>query len=501
MLLVSNGGPVSNVEEGGQDADPPKGGWVVRVLGSTGGDGTGVFRGPDQVKWDPDLEKLHVRTGPSFPWTTIPDRFEWIGDKPIGAPGRQVTFHRMLGAGPPVPPSELTNEEIAGHDEVTILRRRAERAEQAWKEASDSRDAWIKRFEGAETNTRAVTKAVQPYVTALEDLKRFLVQADVVSETVSALESPAFLVRAAADALGDRIPHSDRETIQQLRKFGDLAELLDILARQRDTLQQARERFRSLGLEDPDFNVLLIHAATEIQRLRVDLAAIRGASAELASTREEAKYSAEEADGLRNGWPAATQAERDVLVERAKQRRKWGDAHDDEEHLGGLPYAAAFLATSSAEVLEWYQDPGYLSWAVEVYNKHRRRERYVIAAALLVAEIDRLDRAESAASEDPSASVVTTFRLDIGPAPVMTAREFAWVATESAESGSPVGDSGASVDEIVNPERWEVRSTVATVTDPLSYSDSRIFEPPAGEGWEPFAGNGGGVLWRRKVLG
>lgn len=62
----------------------------------------------------------------------------------------------------------------------------------------------------------------------------------------------------------------------------------------------------------------------------------------------------------RNGVVCA--AERDVLAERAKQRIKWGDACPD--------------------------------WTLRL-NLNERRDELVIAAALLIAEIERLDRAAS----------------------------------------------------------------------------------------------------------
>jgi hypothetical protein len=94
------------------------------------------------------------------------------------------------------------------------------------------------------------------------------------------------------------------------------------------------------------------------------------------------------------GTPTRSGAEMDVLCERVKQRQKWGDAHDDRHEDGELAGAAAFLA--DPEYVE--DDPASLheedGWAIHLRAKHRadRRQQLVIAAALLLAEIERIDR-------------------------------------------------------------------------------------------------------------
>ena len=83
--------------------------------------------------------------------------------------------------------------------------------------------------------------------------------------------------------------------------------------------------------------------------------------------------------------PPRTQAETDVLAERAKQHAKWGNDHDDKHDPGDLAKAATHLTTG-----EWC----FESWPKELRKKHpATRDRLVIAAALLLAEIERLDRA------------------------------------------------------------------------------------------------------------
>ena len=86
-----------------------------------------------------------------------------------------------------------------------------------------------------------------------------------------------------------------------------------------------------------------------------------------------------------------TKAETDVLAERAKQRAKWGNAHDDDHRGDELADAAAMLAYSMRlDELTEVAPP----WALALANEHAldRRRELVIAAALLLAEIERIDR-------------------------------------------------------------------------------------------------------------
>lgn len=91
-----------------------------------------------------------------------------------------------------------------------------------------------------------------------------------------------------------------------------------------------------------------------------------------------------------------TQAEIDILAEREKQRQKWGDEHDDEHHSGEeLASAAAYLADPTTENLDGDGDDEDLGWIVHLRAriKDNRRKQLVIAAALLIAEVERIDRA------------------------------------------------------------------------------------------------------------
>lgn len=82
-------------------------------------------------------------------------------------------------------------------------------------------------------------------------------------------------------------------------------------------------------------------------------------------------------------------AERDVIAERDKQRLKWSEEHDDEHDNGQLAHVAGRLAMRYAKGDNYHA----YDWGIE--DRHPDpRERLVIAAALLIAEIERIDRLE-----------------------------------------------------------------------------------------------------------
>ncbi len=81
-----------------------------------------------------------------------------------------------------------------------------------------------------------------------------------------------------------------------------------------------------------------------------------------------------------------------IGMEREKQKRKWGDSHDDDHTHGEIAEAAAYLASPAPiRVPALAED-----WAVDLRKKLEgdRRKQLVVAAALIVSEIERLDRAE-----------------------------------------------------------------------------------------------------------
>ena len=94
-----------------------------------------------------------------------------------------------------------------------------------------------------------------------------------------------------------------------------------------------------------------------------------------------------------------TLAMNDVLAERLRQINSegWTAWHDDHHEHGELARAAATYALHStgkhgSRALTW-------PWAPEWWKPTTRRRDLVKAAALLIAEIDRLDRLELDAAE------------------------------------------------------------------------------------------------------
>jgi hypothetical protein len=79
-----------------------------------------------------------------------------------------------------------------------------------------------------------------------------------------------------------------------------------------------------------------------------------------------------------------------IAHEREKQRAKWGDAHDREEHDGGeLARVAACLALQGSD----HKIDRLPFWATTLAKKHAddRVHQLTVAGALIAAEIDRLN--------------------------------------------------------------------------------------------------------------
>lgn len=76
----------------------------------------------------------------------------------------------------------------------------------------------------------------------------------------------------------------------------------------------------------------------------------------------------------------------EIAAERRRQveREGWTPEHDDQHNEGGLSRAAACYATSSK---------GGWPWSDADWKPKDRRRDLIRAAALIVAEIERLDRA------------------------------------------------------------------------------------------------------------
>lgn len=139
--------------------------------------------------------------------------------------------------------------------------------------------------------------------------------------------------------------------------------------------------------------------------------------------------------GLVDVMPAAL---RDVITEREHQRAKWGDAHDDGHVHGAIRLAAAALACDGTDGYVEHPDGdggvNFDPWGlVARYGIHGPdrddRRKLVIAAALIVAEVERLDRA--AATTTPTTLARTgpyTYLWPSGRSAVFEWTPGAWVA-------------------------------------------------------------------------
>jgi hypothetical protein len=99
----------------------------------------------------------------------------------------------------------------------------------------------------------------------------------------------------------------------------------------------------------------------------------------------------------------------DVLAERRRQiyREGWTAEHDDEHSAGGMAVAAACYAAwsmpgrqaSEAVATMW----PWTGWAQDWFKPKEQRHNLIRAAALLLAEIERLDRADERSSSRAAA--------------------------------------------------------------------------------------------------
>jgi hypothetical protein len=95
---------------------------------------------------------------------------------------------------------------------------------------------------------------------------------------------------------------------------------------------------------------------------------------------------------------ALTQAARDVLAERQRQINieGWTPKHDDEQHLPGeLALAAASYVCAD----ENDAPPAIWPWAPSWWKPRDRRRNLTKAGALILAEMERIDRAALAQKE------------------------------------------------------------------------------------------------------
>ncbi len=89
--------------------------------------------------------------------------------------------------------------------------------------------------------------------------------------------------------------------------------------------------------------------------------------------------------------PRITDAQRDVLAERRRQveAEGWTPEHDDAHVKSELAQAAASYALAGIR----FELPWPSSWDFKWYKPATRRRNLVKAGALILAEIERLDRA------------------------------------------------------------------------------------------------------------
>lgn len=92
-----------------------------------------------------------------------------------------------------------------------------------------------------------------------------------------------------------------------------------------------------------------------------------------------------------------TQATRDVLAERRRQIEVegWTTTCDDEHSAGQMARAAACYAAINSKPV-----PSMWPWAPEWWKPRDDRRNLIKAAALIIAEIERLDRAANATGKD-----------------------------------------------------------------------------------------------------
>ena len=102
--------------------------------------------------------------------------------------------------------------------------------------------------------------------------------------------------------------------------------------------------------------------------------------------------------------PTMSEGVRDVLAERRRQveQEGWTPEHDDQHAKGEMAFAAASYAMSSARhpLVMKYGVPGNWPWAAEWWKPTTRRHDLVKAGALILAEIERIDRAGAKGGSD-----------------------------------------------------------------------------------------------------
>jgi len=106
---------------------------------------------------------------------------------------------------------------------------------------------------------------------------------------------------------------------------------------------------------------------------------------------------------VKPGGEPISRAEFDVIFERERQMLEegWSAEYDDQYILDELARAAAIYATPPISRIHWDGEPAPATWPWDPkwWKPTDRRRDLVKAGALILAEIERLDRAAARAIE------------------------------------------------------------------------------------------------------
>lgn len=139
--------------------------------------------------------------------------------------------------------------------------------------------------------------------------------------------------------------------------------------------------------------VQLMDAAYVLERLHAENATLQSGYDAARLEIESLHARVQELELERDGCKAA----RDLLAERARQVQEegWTPEHDDEHSCGEMAEAAACYAASARvpTSTKRRQCPGYWPWAAKWWKPSDQRRDLIKAGALILAELERIDRA------------------------------------------------------------------------------------------------------------
>ena len=120
-------------------------------------------------------------------------------------------------------------------------------------------------------------------------------------------------------------------------------------------------------------------------------------------------------EALQPGGNGMTHAARDVLAERQRQIEVegWTPEHDDAHSLGQM--AGAALCYLAEDIPHWARQQAhgcYWPWDAEWWKPGDHRRNLVKAGALILAEIERLDRMAEKAGGASAAALQRTATID-----------------------------------------------------------------------------------------